>query len=210
MKLLIALSFILVALIFLGNFVFLLNNSGFYSSEFSKLGVNATSASNVISFVNGKSPLGREFNAAESSHLEDVKNVLASVKRLYYAAVLLLAAFVIYLFSKKWFMQLMPKAFVISGAVSMLLLLVAFVASLNFDAFFSVLHKPFFASGTWLFPADSLVIQLFPEQFFSDFAKMFFLLILVNSSAFLIIGLFVRKMLKKRVLHVFAKPPLGP
>ncbi len=195
MKLLIAVSAILVALIFLGNFVFLLNNGSFYSSEFSKLGVNATAALNVVSFVNGKSSLGSGFNYAESSHLEDVKRVLKAVKRLYYAVIILLAAAVIYLFRAGKFLKLMPKIFVSSGAVSLLLLLMLFLLSLNFNAFFGVLHKPFFASGTWLFPADSLLISLFPEQFFSDFARNFLLLVLVNSSAFLIIGLFVRKKL---------------
>lgn len=198
MKLLIAVSAILVALIFFGNFVFLLNNNGFYSSEFSKLGVNATAASNVVSFVNGKSSLSGKFGYDESSHLEDVKSLLTSVKHLYHAAIVLLAAAVIYLFRTRKFLKLMPKIFVISGAVSLLLLLVLFLLSLNFSTLFGILHKPFFASGTWLFPADSLLIQLFPEQFFSDFARTFFLLLLVNSSAFLIIGLFIKKRLKDK------------
>lgn len=210
MKLLISISAILVALIFLGNFVFLMNNSSFYSSEFSKLGVNATTAANVVSFVSGKSPLGSEFNNTESSHLKDVKRILTAVKQFYYTSVILLAAAVIYLFKSGKFLQLMPKTFILSGSISLLLLLAIFLASLNFDSFFSLLHKPFFSSGTWLFPADSLLISLFPEQFFSDFARTFFILVLVNSSAFLIIGLFVRKMLKKRILNVFAKPSLRP
>lgn len=196
MKLLIPVSAILLALIFLGNFVFLLNSNGFYSSEFSKLGVNATAASGVISFVSGKSSLSGEFNYDESSHLEDVKRVLTTIKRLYYAAVIFLAAAVIYLFRAKKFLKLMPKAFILSGSVSLLLLLILFVSSLSFSSLFSILHRPFFSSGTWLFPADSLLINLFPQQFFSDFAGMFFLLLLVNSSAFLIIGLFVRRKLK--------------
>ncbi len=196
MKLLIAVSAVLVALIFLGNFVFLLNSSSFYSSEFQKLGVNATSASGVMSFVIGKSTLSSEFNHDESLHLDDVKRVLTAVKRLYYAAIIFLAAAVIYLFRIKKFMQIMPKIFVISGAVSLIMLLVIFLASLNFDYFFGIIHRPFFASGTWLFPADSRLIQLFPQKFFHDFAKTFFLIVLVNSSAFLIIGLFVRKKLR--------------
>ncbi len=195
MKLLIAVSAILVALIFLGNFVFLLNNTSFYSSEFSKLGVNATAASNVVSFVNGKAPLSSSFNYAESSHLGDVKRVLTSVKRLYYGAIILLASAIIYLFRTGKFLRLMPKIFAVSGLVSLILLLLLFLLSLSFSAFFGVLHKPFFASGTWLFPADSLLIGLFPERFFSDFARNLLLLVLVNSSAFLIIGLFVRKKL---------------
>ncbi len=196
-KLLVAVSATLVALIFLGNFVFLLNSS-FHSSEYSKLGVNATAASGVMRFVNGKSTLGAEFNAEESSHLEDVRRVLMSVKRLYYGAIVILASAAIYLLSKRRFVQLMPKAFIIAGAASLLLLLLLFLFSLNFDSFFSFIHKPFFSSGTWLFPADSLLISLFPQQFFNDFARMLFLLILLNSSAFLIIGLFVRKKLKNK------------
>ncbi len=210
MKQLIATSAVLAAAILLGNFVFLLNNSGFYSSEFSRLGVNATAASGVMSFVSGKSSLSEGFNWAESSHLEDVKRVLAAVRRVYYAAIILLAAAVIYLLRTGKLLELMPKTFILSGSVSLLLLLALFTASLSFSSSFSLLHKPFFASGTWLFPADSALINLFPEQFFRDFAKTFFLLALVNSSAFLIIGVIIKKMPDNRTLHVFAKPPLRP
>ena len=43
---------------------------------------------------------------------------------------------------------------------------VAVVAAVtSFDAFFTAFHGLFFAAGTWTFPADSLLIRLFPEPF---------------------------------------------
>lgn len=35
----------------------------------------------------------------------------------------------------------------------------------GFDSFFTWMHSLFFASGTWTFPADSFLIQMFPESF---------------------------------------------
>jgi uncharacterized membrane protein len=35
----------------------------------------------------------------------------------------------------------------------------------DFESFFAAFHGVFFASGTWTFPYDSLLIRLFPEPF---------------------------------------------
>ena len=188
-------------LIFLGNFVFLLGNQGFHSSQFQRFGVNETIATNVVLFVNGKSALSSEFNPAESSHLEDVKSLFSMIKKVYYLSILSLAVIILYLLKSGKFNHLMPKALVYSGMVSLLLLLITFLSSLNFTTFFTILHKPFFASNTWLFPSDSILITMFPQQFFQGFARMLFLLVLINSSVLLGIGLFVRKKFKQGHLN---------
>jgi len=188
-----------VVVIFLGNFVFLLGNQDFQLSEFQKLGVNETLAANAALFVNGKASLSSEFNTKESSHLEDVRNLFTLIKRTYYFFVLFLVVIILYLLKSGKFNYLMPKALILSGVSSLLLLLFVFLASLNFTNFFSIIHKPFFAANTWIFPADSLLIQTFPQQFFQGFARMLFILIAINSSVFLGIGLFVRKKFKQQL-----------
>ncbi len=197
MQLILSTAAVFVIVIFFGNFVFLLNNHD-YTSEFQKLKVNETIANNVVDFVNGKSTLSSEFNSRESSHLEDVKNLFTAIKRFYYISSLILLIMSIYLFTIKKFNQIIPKSLIVSGAASLLLLFIIFLLSFSFTEIFNLIHKPFFASNTWIFPADSLLITTFPEQFFKDFAKNLFLLIFVNSAVFLGIGLFIRKKFKQR------------
>ena len=36
---------------------------------------------------------------------------------------------------------------------------------MNFERFFAWFHGLFFSAGTWEFPADSLLIEVFPEGF---------------------------------------------
>ncbi|MBI2137014.1 DUF1461 domain-containing protein [Candidatus Woesearchaeota archaeon] len=193
------LSFAFVVIMFLGNFVFLLGNSPFYSSEFNKLGVNSTAAFSVTGFVTGKAPLPPYFTNSESSHLKDVKSLFSGVRFAYYSAILLLGIAIALLVKRGLFSSVMPASLTASGAFSLLLLLVIFLSSINFSSFFSIIHRPFFASGSWVFPEDSLLVSLFPERFFHDFANNLFRLILVNAAVFLGIGLFIRKKFKRNL-----------
>ncbi|MGN0301333.1 MAG: DUF1461 domain-containing protein [Anaerotardibacter sp.] len=43
-------------------------------------------------------------------------------------------------------------------------------ALLDFDSLFTFMHSCFFTEGTWLFDARSLLIQLFPENFWAAMA----------------------------------------
>jgi uncharacterized membrane protein len=45
--------------------------------------------------------------------------------------------------------------------------LAAAFALSDFEWFFSAFHGLFFRAGTWTFPFDSLLIQLFPEPFWA-------------------------------------------
>lgn len=56
--------------------------------------------------------------------------------------------------------------------------------AVDFDAFFSAFHGVFFAPGTWTFPWDSLLIQLFPERFWLVAALSWALCTLVIAVAY--------------------------
>jgi len=49
-----------------------------------------------------------------------------------------------------------------------LIVLAAIAAVSDFDSFFTAFHGLFFASGTWTFAYDSLLIQTFPEPFWAS------------------------------------------
>ena len=192
---LLVLSF--MAIIFLGNFTFSLNNYN-YPAKFEELGVNATVASSAVSFVQGKSELGSYFNEREASHLEDVRVIFVSVKRLYYFFLVVMLASIAYAFKTGTYRKAVPLSMAFSGGISLVLLVIIFLTSLNFSAFFSVIHQPFFESGAWLFPADSVLITSFPERFFQDFTGSLFSRIFLNSAIFFGIGFFIGKKFKQQ------------
>ena len=54
------------------------------------------------------------------------------------------------------------------GIITVLLPLLFF---LPFDTLFTQMHNVFFAKGSWVFPADALLVNLYPVDFFYSFAK---------------------------------------
>lgn len=53
-----------------------------------------------------------------------------------------------------------------SGIATLVILLIfALLCIFDFDGFFAALHALFFAEGSWTFPADSLLIEMYPESF---------------------------------------------
>ena len=191
---------LLVLVTLLGNFVYSLNSFG-YSSEFNKLDINETTAGNVVEFVQGRAALLEDFNSREATHLKDVRSIFTIAKRLYHVFLVGLVVMLLYLFKSNKFKQTLPHALLYSGVITLVLLLLIFLLSLNFTDFFNNIHKPFFASGSWIFPEDSLLITSFPQQFFEDFARNLFRLIFVNSALFMGIGLFMRKRFKQQNLN---------
>lgn len=100
------------------------------------------------------------------SHLEDVRVVLAGANR---AVILLGLVLIIWWFARgRRDPQQTGAAF---GHAALLLALGAglalAVALTDFDTFFSAFHGLFFAEGTWTFPSDSVLIQLFPQPFWT-------------------------------------------
>ena len=78
------------------------------------------------------------------------------------------------------------------------------VAALFFDATFDVFHRIFFASGSYTFdPVNERLVQLFPEQFWSETAI---------ALAFVILGLSLLVLfgsLRAREVRVPAGVPAG-
>lgn len=119
------------------------------------------------------------FDASATSHLVDVRRVLLPAR---FAA--LLGA----VMAAAWAMlRGRQKRFLLAGALSaagwMLgasLALAALVGVSDFDAFFTWFHGLFFAAGTWQFPADALLIQVFPLPFWMSAAAIWGGLVLAS------------------------------
>lgn len=110
------------------------------------------------------------FDAAAVSHLADVHDLLAAA-----ALITFILGAVVLLWSASAVVRRRPAdmapALGIGAVLTVALPLVTGVfAVADFDTFFTAFHGLFFSAGTWTFPYDSLLIQLFPEPFWASAA----------------------------------------
>lgn len=174
-------------------------NASFYSSEFSKYGVDDKYAKvdmnkynwKVLDYLLGKSasmPTDIPLNAREISHMSDVRSVF----RIFFIISLLLMAlsivlFIILYFDKKF---LIPNLSIILKYSALIGLALSIVLALffyfGFDSSFTVFHKLFFKGDSWLFdPADN-IINIYPEGLFFDIAlRIFFTSFFISGLVFL-------------------------
>jgi integral membrane protein (TIGR01906 family) len=121
----------------------------------------------------------------ERAHERDVRAVFA---RFYLAAGLALVMLVLAAIWRRrpllW-SAIRGGALVVAGGV----LLLGVVATLSFDRAFAVFHEIFFAPGTGEFdPLTSRLVQIFPDQFWSDTSIVAAALIFVLSAVVATVG----------------------
>lgn len=105
------------------------------------------------------------FDAAQVSHLEDVRRVLSAARTATLTFGLFAAALLAVAVRRGGRMEA-GRALIAAAALTIGLPLVAATAAvIDFDSFFAAFHSLFFRSGTWTFPSESLLIRLFPEPF---------------------------------------------
>lgn len=126
------------------------------------------------------------FDADASSHLVDVRNVLVPARSVAVAAVLSAAGWLLVRRRDRSLVSaaLRSAGWVLAGGAG----LAAAFALADFDAFFAWFHSLFFASGTWTFPADALLIQVFPLPFWMTAAGTWALLVFAGTAGLFIIG----------------------
>ncbi|HHE36404.1 MAG TPA: DUF1461 domain-containing protein [Candidatus Woesearchaeota archaeon] len=189
-KLLISLSIILIVFVlFSASFFMVFFDRGFYDKSFDKYGVYdelgvlgvRNTVDYLINYLTNENTEINEikqltiFTEEERAHLEDVKNIINWLKALSIASLVLLFAFIIRLSILEDFNTSIRRIFVYSSITTLIVLAIIFVLSLNFSAFFEVFHKILFPQGNYAFPAHYLLVKLFPQELFKDFArKMFF------------------------------------
>jgi len=123
------------------------------------------------------------FDASSVAHLADVRDVMISARvATGVAAGVLAIAIMLLLARKEWRVLgagLRGGGYMIIGAV----LLLGVAGIVDFDGLFAGFHGIFFESGTWTFPSGSLLIQLFPEQFWAVSAALWAALIAVGAGS---------------------------
>lgn len=202
-KILIIASFILIViLLFSASFFMVFFDRSFYDKEFTKygqydelgtVGVRKT-VDYLINYLTSENTeinkiqefLG--FTEEEKSHLEDVHRIIRTVKIMSIAFAVILAFIMVRLSMLKDFKTSIQRILFFSGISTLALLLIIFLLSLNFSSFFEAFHNLLFPQGNYSFPSQYLLIKLFPEAFFSDFAKKMFFHIGVLSILLFFLG----------------------
>jgi integral membrane protein (TIGR01906 family) len=128
------------------------------------------------------------FDAPAVSHLRDVRSVISGARLATGAAALLLAAYVSACVGWRRFDRLRAGMTAAAWALLAAVALAVVAAFANFEELFAYFHSLFFASGTWTFPADSLLIRLFPEPFWITSGACWACLVLLSAAILALVG----------------------
>ena len=137
------------------------------------------------------------YDSSSVSHLRDVRVVIvAALWVILGASALNLLALLYALKARKLRGYLRGCTF--AGATVLFVALVAGVcALLDFNTLFTKFHGLFFASGTWTFPAESLLIQTFPLDFWVRELVIWVVISVFCAVFSLILGVYTRKRVAK-------------
>ena len=109
-------------------------------------------------FSNGE--VSELLNEKEESHMEDVKNLIVTSQLIF---ILLIVTFAYLKFND----ELSKKHYVTGGKAGLYFTLGVMVfALISFERLFYYFHLVFFPMGNFTFPEQSILIQLFPPEFF--------------------------------------------
>lgn len=158
-----------------------------YGSE-QRLGESAQILnSNIIEFFNG-AELNNTFTTPEKNHLTDVKHLLNTATIIFGICLLIIISAII--FNKEKSKNIFKKAFLYSGISALVFNAIIIIFTLfSFDSLFISFHELLFPQGNWTFPASSLLIQLYPEEFFTEIGTIIFVTSIVLAIIFIIIGI---------------------
>ncbi|MBI2005437.1 MAG: DUF1461 domain-containing protein [Candidatus Aenigmarchaeota archaeon] len=125
-------------------------------------------------------------NEKEFRHMQDVRTVITIVNILFVFSFLSLVSGFSYL-SKKQKQFLIKAVRRTSSFVFIITLLFSLVIFLNFNIAFLSFHKIFFVKN-FIFPANSLLKTLYPDEFFFGLSAFYLLSVLIVSLVVLIIS----------------------
>ncbi|MBI3035301.1 DUF1461 domain-containing protein [Candidatus Woesearchaeota archaeon] len=156
-------------------------SDSFYQEKFSEYGVyDSVSKADflhkkVVEFVKGSNnELPKDFNEREWRHLLDVRNAIGFSTIVLYALVALFIALLtisaLILKANKLILGFVGKVLVFGGVLTIAIAAILFfLINSNFPSAFESFHRVFFKQGTYAFdPAKEVIVNLYPEQLFTD------------------------------------------
>lgn len=172
--------FILLIISFTFSIFLISAESMLYSPDFYKKEFNKNSAikdtDTAIAINNGlllyymdKKDIPLVFTASEKSHLEDVKQLIKRARSvLIFLTLLNIALISLILANSEKLNKDISNFLIYSGIIGLIMFLPLLLST--FSNVFVKFHLIFFSQGNWQFSQDSILITLYPLQFFYDYA----------------------------------------
>jgi len=133
------------------------------------------------------------FDASSVSHLEDVRDVVIGARWVTLIATLVLGVAAAEALSRGELRGVSGGLRTAGWSTLGVVLLIALIGTIDFDAFFTAFHGVFFKAGTWTFPADALIIRVFPLPFWSAAGLAWALLSLLIAAVLVTAGFVGRR-----------------
>jgi integral membrane protein (TIGR01906 family) len=126
------------------------------------------------------------FVPTEVSHLDDVRDVIGKGRIVTALLALGLAMWLVWGLARGR-ITAVARALRSGGALTLTFIVVAAAASVfSFEQAFTAFHDLFFKPGTWMFPPDSLLIEVFPEPFWQMMGVLLALLVAMGGGVMLL------------------------
>ncbi len=190
-------SFLLCFLISLMVFNYYSFNENFYRGEFEKNNVyekipeaDLMAEDLMLYFLDKNEQLlfQEEYSEREMIHLSDVKELFQKeILLLFIVSIAFIALLAVQFLLGERLIKTVFLGSIITIIVSSLLSL----SGLFFSKSFATFHNIFFSNDYWLLPEGSILITLFPQQFFADFFVHFIIARLIVGFALLALSLLV-------------------
>jgi len=208
-------SIAIFIIILFGSLNMMIFNKDLYYKEYSKNGVYlelsdnkdtgkeiATNITeNIMKYFRNTQDLNY-FTPTEKSHMADVKHLIRTMQFIYYGAAILSIALFFYCYKKfkedkYMFIKVLARSLLYSSIAAGVFLVLMFLMSVfSFDFLFIIFHRIFFPQGNWMFDPSSLLITLFPQQFFFDISLRIFIYAMFQALIFFGMGYWINKQLK--------------
>lgn len=146
----------------------------------------------------GDELLRPHFNEKEVLHMRDVQDLFDLARIIKFICLIIFLIILLGFIYKKEYHYLGKTLFYGPFFIYFSLIIIAILASIDFNKYFTYFHHIFFTNDLWLLNPDTdLMIQMLPEPFFSGIAIRIMLSFLIIMSIIQIIG-FLSKRKGKR------------
>ncbi len=151
----------------------------------------------VMAYLLNKDELPSEMTYLEASHMNDVRILITYSNFILLFSLLICCFLYIYLKKKKQLKLFYYSLKISSISITILIIVLFFLSIFNFNWFFNVFHEIFFPQGNWLFPANSKMIQVFPETLFKNLFIYSLLMSFIISLLILLVSFITKKIKHK-------------
>lgn len=126
-------------------------------------------------------------------HLDDVYALSARLMMPIFG-IAAIAAFLLFAGFRMFGTKPVAQMLIIGGCIAGgLVILLGLWAIISFDSLFAALHGVFFAQGSWVFPADSLLITMLPESFWVGIGGVWLTVSILLSAVSVLLGVVLKR-----------------